>query len=178
MDLKKVVESEASVPRANDTSYGVGYAPLTPLERLVYEVERGINSIRFKSRVPESGDDGNTGRGNRVNGLITPNRQMSLEATAGKNARAHVGKLYNVAARLIAERIYNEVKGLDEVYVRMLSQIGRPVDSPLLISIQYVAESGLDENTLAYEAAEIAKDEVRKLTKLQELILEQKIPLF
>ena len=103
---------------------------------------------------------------------------MSLEATAGKNARAHVGKLYNVAARLIAERIYNEVKGLDEVYVRMLSQIGRPVDSPLLISIQYVAGSRADENTLAYEAAEIAKDEVRKMVKLQELILEQKIPLF
>jgi len=67
---------------------------------------------------------------------------------------------------------------LDEVYVRMLSQIGRPVDSPLLISIQYVAESRADENTLAYEAAEIAKDEVGKMVKLQELILEQKIPLF
>ena len=264
MDLKKVVESEASVPRANDTSYGVGYAPLTPLERLVYEVEKGVNSIGFKSRVPESGedckvmgvrlgkryivtvadsiiasltpdldhylavkeeikeevlrtadrvlggehegvevyvnaadrpeegivyltvtgtsaesgDDGNTGRGNRANGLITPNRQMSLEATAGKNARAHVGKLYNVAARMIAERIYNEVKDLDEVYVRMLSQIGRPVDSPLLISIQYIAKSGADENALAYEAAEIARDEVRKMVELQELILEQKVSLF
>ena len=110
--------------------------------------------------------------------MITPNRQMSLEAIAGKNARAHVGKLYNVAARMIAERIYNEVKDLDEVYVRMLSQIGRPVDTPLLISIQYVARGGVDENSLAYEAAEIAKDEVGKMVKLQELILEKKIPLF
>ncbi|RLF99159.1 MAG: hypothetical protein DRN49_04790 [Thaumarchaeota archaeon] len=110
--------------------------------------------------------------------MITPNRQMSLEATAGKNARAHVGKLYNVAARMIAERIYNEIKDLDEVYVRILSQIGRPVDSPLLISIQYIARSGADENTFAYEAAEIAKDEIRKMVELQELILEQKVSLF
>ena len=79
---------------------------------------------------------------------------------------------------MIAERIYNEVKDLDEVYVRMLSQIGRPIDSPLLISIQYTAKSGVDENALAYEAAEIARDEVRKMVELQELILEQKVSLF
>jgi S-adenosylmethionine synthetase len=28
---------------ANDTSCGVGFAPLTPLERAVYAVERGLN---------------------------------------------------------------------------------------------------------------------------------------
>ena len=33
----------------------------------------------------ECGDDGQVGRGNRVNGLITPDRPMSLEAAAGKN---------------------------------------------------------------------------------------------
>ena len=44
----------------------------------------------------EQGDDGEVGRGNRVNGLITPSRAMSLEAAAGKNAVAHVGKLYNL----------------------------------------------------------------------------------
>jgi hypothetical protein len=32
----------------------------------------------------EAGDDGQVGRGNRVNGLITPCRPMSLEAAAGK----------------------------------------------------------------------------------------------
>jgi len=41
-----------------------------------------------------------------------------------------------------------------------------------------VAKSRAVENAIAYEAAEIAKDEVRKMVKLQELILEQKIPLF
>lgn len=38
----------------------------------------------------EMGDDGQVGRGNRVSGLITPNRPMSLEAVAGKNPVSHV----------------------------------------------------------------------------------------
>jgi len=264
-DLKKIVNSPDEVPRANDTSYGVGYAPLSPLEKLVYTVERRINSRSFKGRVPESGedckvmglrlgknyiitvadsiiapltpdqdhyiavkdeikeevyrvadevladekydelevyvnaadkleegiyyltvtgtsaesgDDGNTGRGNRANGLITPNRQMSLEATAGKNARSHVGKIYNVAARQIAEKIYNESMKVDEVYVRILSQIGRPIDRPLIISIQYVSVDDIDDKSFAYEAAEIAKEEIKKIMDLEKLILEQKLMLF
>ena len=44
----------------------------------------------------EAGDDGSVGRGNRANGLITPCRPMSLEATAGKNPVNHVGKIYNL----------------------------------------------------------------------------------
>jgi len=50
----------------------------------------------------ESGDDGQVGRGNRANGLITPHRPMSLEAVAGKNPVTHVGKLYNLLASRIA----------------------------------------------------------------------------
>lgn len=265
VDLKTVVELNEGAPLANDTSFGVGYAPLTPLEKIVYEAERMINSRDFKSRIPESGedckvmglrigskyyitvadsliahltpdldhylsvkevirkeveslaynilseeksvevsvqvntadlpsrnavyltvtgtsaesgDDGNTGRGNRVNGLITPNRQMSLEATAGKNARSHVGKLYNLSAKMIAERIHDEINGLQEVYVRMLSQIGRPINRPLAISIQYIPGDKVDEKTLAYEAVEIAKEEIEKIVKLEELVLESKITLF
>jgi S-adenosylmethionine synthetase len=41
----------------------------------------------------KSGDDGQVGRVNRVNGLITPGRPMSLEAAAGKNPVTHVGKI-------------------------------------------------------------------------------------
>lgn len=37
----------------------------------------------------EQGDDGNTERGNRINGLISPIRQYSMEATAGKNSVNH-----------------------------------------------------------------------------------------
>ncbi len=42
---------------ANDTSAAVGFAPQTPLEKLVVNLERFLNSRRFKKRFPESGED-------------------------------------------------------------------------------------------------------------------------
>lgn len=265
LDLKTIVELDKEVPLANDTSFGVGYSPLTPLEKIVYEVEKMINSKEFKSKMPESGedckvmglrigkkyfitvadsliahltpdldhylsvkeqikseverlaskilseekdveinvqvnaadipsknsvyltvtgtsaesgDDGNTGRGNRVNGLITPNRQMSLEAAAGKNARSHVGKIYNVVAKMIAERIYQEVGGVEEVYVRLLSQIGRPINKPLAVSLQYIPESNCNERNMINEAVEIVKEELQHITRIEEMVIQKKILLF
>ncbi len=91
----------------------------------------------------EHGDDGEVGRGNRVNGLITPYRPMSLEAAAGKNPAAHVGKLYNVLAHRLAGRIHVDVDGIDAVTVRLLSAIGRRIDQPQLAAIEVVAGGGL-----------------------------------
>jgi len=45
------------VPLANDTSIGVGFAPLTDTERLVLETERLLNSREFKAKLPEVGED-------------------------------------------------------------------------------------------------------------------------
>jgi S-adenosylmethionine synthetase len=42
---------------ANDTSAAVGYAPLTPTERLVLEVEHFLNGPLFKGAFPETGED-------------------------------------------------------------------------------------------------------------------------
>ncbi len=42
---------------ANDTSAAVGYAPMTSTENLVLEVERYLNSFKFKKEFPESGED-------------------------------------------------------------------------------------------------------------------------
>jgi S-adenosylmethionine synthetase len=41
--------------------------------------------LTVKGTSAEAGGDGQVGRGNRVNGLITPCQSMSLEAAAGKN---------------------------------------------------------------------------------------------
>jgi S-adenosylmethionine synthetase len=90
----------------------------------------------------EHGDDGEVGRGNRVNGLITPYRPMSLEAAAGKNPAAHVGKLYNVLAHRLAASIHADIEGVDEVTVRLLSAIGHPVDQPQLVAIDLAAAGG------------------------------------
>src|SRR3972149_4679130 len=76
----------------------------------------------------ENGDDGSVGRGNRVNGLITPYRPLSMEAAAGKNPVTHVGKLYNILSFDIADRIVAENEGkVKEVWVRIVSQIGKPL---------------------------------------------------
>jgi len=91
----------------------------------------------------ESGDDGQIGRGNRWNGLITPLRYMSIEAHAGKNPVSHVGKIYQFAAQHAAERIFRET-GVDEVYVLLVSTIGQPINKPQIAYIQYIGEGDSD----------------------------------
>lgn len=47
----------AEVPRANDTSIGVGFAPRTLLERVVMEVEQLLNAPETKRTHPHVGED-------------------------------------------------------------------------------------------------------------------------
>ncbi len=81
----------------------------------------------------ESGDEGVVGRGNRVNGIITPFRPMSIEGAAGKNPVYHVGKIYNISSKLIAEQIYKETGKYNEVY--MISQSGRALTDPWMVIV-------------------------------------------
>jgi|MonGeyMetagenome_1017769.scaffolds.fasta_scaffold72407_2 S-adenosylmethionine synthetase len=251
------------VPLANDTSIGVGFAPLTDTERLVLETERLLNSREFKAKLPEvgedvkvmglrvgkdvkltiasalisslikdkdhylnvkeevknkvldlaakitpnltvdvtvnaadkpehgiyyitvtgtsaeHGDDGAVGRGNRANGLITPMRPMTMEATAGKNPVSHIGKLYNVLANKIAERIYGEVKGLREVYVYLLSQIGKPINEPLVANVELLTESGAElTGEVKSEVEGIVNEELENITALTDLVVKNKVTLF
>ena len=78
----------------------------------------------------EAGDDGQTGRGNRANGLITPYRPMTMESLAGKNPITHVGKLYNTAAARIAESVISEVSGGTDAECYRVSEIGAPINNP------------------------------------------------
>ena len=82
------------------------------------------------------------GRGNKVNGVIALNRPMSTEAAAGKNPVSHVGKIYSLLSHQMAAQIYAEVAGLEEVYVWLCSQIGQPIDRPLIASAQLILEDG------------------------------------
>lgn len=117
----------------------------------------------------ENGDDGAVGRGNRANGLITPFRPMSLEAVAGKNPVTHVGKLYNILASQIAVDIAAEAGDeIEEVRVRLLSQIGSPIDHPEVASIQlYVTDESTFPRwrTRARDVADIRLAGIERLTK-------------
>lgn len=91
----------------------------------------------------EAGDDGQVGRGNRVNGLITPCRPMSLEAAAGKNPVSHVGKIYNVLARDIADALVSTHAEIAAAQCLMVSKIGAPVAEPALVHIKLATKSGI-----------------------------------
>ena len=88
----------------------------------------------------DGGDCGQVGRGNRVNGIIPLNRPTCSEAACGKNPVSHVGKIYNLLTYKIAEEVYQKVPGVKEVYVWLLSQIGRPINMPKVASAQLVLE--------------------------------------
>lgn len=98
--------------------------------------ERGRFYLTVTGTSAEAGDDGQTGRGNRVNGLITPYRPMTMESVAGKNPITHVGKLYNVLAGLIAQAIVEKISKVSAVEVYLVSTIGRPIDEPAAIDIR------------------------------------------
>ncbi len=240
-DLQEVFsENGRSVPMANDTSFGVGHAPLTETEQIVYNTERRLN-VEFGDDHPalgqdvkvmgkregntidltvaaalvdtyvpnmdayraeveyirefvndlageytdrevrvhvntadkpeegaiyltttgtsaEQGDDGSVGRGNRANGLITPNRSMSMEATSGKNPVNHIGKIYNLLSTDIAKSVVEAVPGIRDLRVRLLSQIGSPIDRPHVADVHVVTEEGYQLGDVEPEIRKIVDD--------------------
>ncbi len=260
-DLQDVfMRRKGKAPHANDTSFGIGFAPFTETERIVYNVERRIYNefrreekaigedvkvmgLREKNRITltiacamidkylnsmkeyiavkdaleewikdivkeytereveikintaddyekgcvyltvtgtsaECGDDGNVGRGNRCNGLITPYRPMSMEASAGKNPVNHVGKIYNILANLIAKECYENIEGIEEVYVKILSQIGKPINEPRALDIQIIPKKGYEVEKMEKRAIEIAENWLDNVTKITDMIINDEIDVF
>lgn len=107
----------------------------------------------------EDADSGEIGRGNRVNGLISLNRPASAEAAPGKNPVSHVGKIYNVLAHRLAERIYREVPGVAEVSVWLCSRIGAPINSPALAAVQFAPLPDADRGLIRQQATQLVDAE-------------------
>jgi len=253
--------TRSKVPVANDTSFGVGYAPLSNLERLVLAIEQRMNGRNRRQEHPgwgedvkvmgvrtgsvvrltiacamigrhiahldgylnekasvkmlvhelatqygfpgtevminaaddvaagavyltvtgtsaEAGDDGQVGRGNRVNGLITPCRPMSLEAAAGKNPVAHVGKLYNVIAREIAEALIAAIPDIAVAHCLMVSQIGAPVTRPAVLQVKLGTRDELPIAHLKQRVQEIAADQLSRFPKLIDDFIEGNIEVY
>ncbi|MHA1848635.1 MAG: methionine adenosyltransferase, partial [Promethearchaeota archaeon] len=58
IDLVGVFDAgKDQVPLANDTSFGVGYAPYSDAEKITLEAELLLNSDKFKDKCPASGED-------------------------------------------------------------------------------------------------------------------------
>ena len=123
----------------------------------------------------DSGDSGQVGRGNRVNGLISLNRPFCSEAAAGKNPVSHVGKIYNVLTFKIAQHIYEEVPGLKEVYIWLLSRIGQPIDQPAVAAAQVVAEEPSLIDKVRSKIAAVIEYELENIDKFCMELAEGKI---
>ncbi|MEW6703614.1 MAG: methionine adenosyltransferase [Pseudomonadota bacterium] len=258
-NLQQLFRPVQATARANDTSFGVGFAPYSPLEQCVLALAGVLRSAAFRARFPaagldfklmgcrqvdeltltvalafidrhvgsvaqyfelkqavhdelarhlpararlrlnalddpqaqdesglyltvtgfsgEMGDDGQVGRGNRVNGLITPGRPMSLEAAAGKNPVSHVGKLYNVLALLIARDIHRELRSPGEVTVQLLSAIGDPVDEPQVAAIDITSARPLSPAERSF-AKQVAARWLGQVGQVTGLILDERVPLY
>ncbi|PSQ67328.1 MAG: S-adenosylmethionine synthetase [Halobacteriales archaeon SW_9_67_24] len=258
-DLREVFDGD-SVPMANDTSFGVGHAPLSETEEIVLATERRLNG-EYASDNPElgadikvmgkregdridvtvaaamidahiesleaytdavdgvreyvtdlareytdrevdvrvntaddydegsiyltttgtsaeQGDDGSVGRGNRANGLITPNRSMSMEATSGKNPVNHIGKLYNLLSTEIAESVVREVEGIRDLRVRLGSRIGQPGDHPHVADIHVSTASGVALGDVEGAVARIVDRELGDLTDVTRRAVDGEISTF
>jgi S-adenosylmethionine synthetase len=123
----------------------------------------------------EAGDDGEAGRGNRVNGLIAPERPTTLESVAGKNPVTHVGKLYNVTASLLARDLVRGIPEIEDAEVRLVSRIGRPVDEPQVVDVRLRVEGNLAK--VQDHAARLARAHVAAIPGLWRDLLAERIRL-
>jgi S-adenosylmethionine synthetase len=121
----------------------------------------------------EAGDDGQTGRGNRVGGLITPCRPMTLEASAGKNVVSHVGKSYSIVAHQIARELVSKCPDISAATCVLVSRIGAPVETPQVVEVQIQTRHGIAVETLREPAVAIARSCLRTLPNLTHLLLDR-----
>lgn len=103
----------------------------------------------------DGADSGQVGRGNRPNGVIPLNRHIGSEAAAGKNPVSHVGKIYTLLTHKIANEVYENIPGLREVYIWLVSQIGVTIDQPALAAARVILARGTKLADLRDSIAEI-----------------------
>lgn len=142
------------------------------------DIDTGSVFLTVTGTSAEMGDDGSVGRGNRCNGLITPNRPMSMEATSGKNPINHIGKIYNILSTELANDCVRQVEGIEEIYIRLLSQIGKPIDQPLVASVQILPDPKADIKKLGHEVESIVNEGLAGITCITEKIVRGEIKTF
>jgi len=125
----------------------------------------------------DDGDGGQVGRGNRPTGIIPLNRPTCSEAAAGKNPVSHVGKIYNLLTYEIANRVYEKVSGVKEVYVWLLSQIGRPINEPKVAGVELILDKGVDFGPTSKLATEIVRSELNSINDFTDRLTQGKIPV-
>ena len=91
---------------------------------------------------------------------------MTLEAAAGKNPVTHVGKLYNLGATAIANRVH-EISGIGGAACVLVSQIGRPIHDPQIVDLGLGLESEGRLQALTAPVSDIVIDELHRFHELR-----------
>jgi S-adenosylmethionine synthetase len=136
------------------------------------DIDAGRVYLTVGGTSAEAGDDGQTGRGNRVGGLITPCRPMTLEAAGGKNVVTHVGKSYSIVAHQIARELVANCPDIVAATCILVSRIGWPVETPQLVELQIQTRNGIALDTLREPAESTARECLRRIAGLSTLLLE------
>jgi S-adenosylmethionine synthetase len=103
---------------------------------------------------------------------------MSMEATSGKNPINHIGKIYNLLSTQMANDCVREVEGIDEMYVRLLSQIGQPIDRPLVASVQVLPKPGVRMQAIKGEIEGIVDCWLENVTDITEKVIRGELKTF
>jgi S-adenosylmethionine synthetase len=139
---------------------------------------RGRFYLTVTGTSAEAGDDGQVGRGNRVTGVITPGRPMTLEAAAGKNPVSHVGKLYNVAADLIAADLVAVLPDVSAAECTLVSRIGSPIDEPQLVNVRLRIDDGRPAAAYSTAVAEVVRGRLAGLPALSARLITGEIAVY
>ncbi|MFH1859232.1 MAG: methionine adenosyltransferase [Patescibacteria group bacterium] len=119
----------------------------------------------------ESGDEGLVGRGNRINGVISPTKLMSMEGSCGKNPVYHIGKIYYVAAQEISQKIFKEFGVVNEV--SLISQSGRDLLDPWMTFVT-LFNTDIEQAKIK----DFVAGELKNIPEITKKLLEQKVRLF
>jgi S-adenosylmethionine synthetase len=101
-----------------------------------------------------------------------------MEATSGKNPVNHIGKIYNLLSTDIAETVVEEVGGIREIRIRLLSQIGQPIDNPHVADASLVTADGVAVGDIEDEVAEIIDRELANVTSITKRVIDGELTTF
>jgi S-adenosylmethionine synthetase len=125
----------------------------------------------------EGGDCGQVGRGNRVNGVIPLNRPISNEAAAGKNPVSHVGKIYSLLTHHMAHEVTRRVEGVAEVYIWLCSQIGRPIQVPMIAASQLLLRDGTELADVRPAVEAIIDEQLAEIHAFTDRLVRGELPI-
>lgn len=169
-------KKQAAAHLAIQAALGATALPVQASVNVADDLASGDVFLTVSGTSAEAGDDGETGRGNRVSGLITPYRPMTIEAAAGKNPVSHVGKLYNLAAMRIAAVLAAEVPGVADASCILVSQIGRLIYDPQVVDIGLIGSTA--RNVPGQPVTDIVNGVLQQLPAMREELLAERLPVY